>query len=276
MNIPVDLFDLNALALRRARAARSGGAWFLHDEAQDLIKERIEEVNRTFTNAAIIGWRGPEWARALGLDAAQVAEGTALDIAPAAHDLIIHAMALHWAADPVGQLIQMRRGLRPDGLMLSCFLGGESLHELRSSFAEAEARVMGGISPRVAPMGEIRDLGGLLQRAGFALPVADNFKFTVSYENPIKLMHDLRAMGETNVMSGRVRTPLRRALLREVMDIYAQNFSLPDGRIRATFDLIFLTGWAPSEDQQKPLRPGSAQARLADALGVKEIDPNKG
>jgi hypothetical protein len=148
--------------------------------------------------------------------------------------------------------------------------GGETLHELRAALAAAEVEILGGLSPRVAPMGEIRDLGGLLQRAGFALPVADAERFDVTYATPLDLMRDLRAMGETNVMRARLARPMRRDMLARACEIYTDRFALPDGRIPATFEVLFLTGWAPAPSQQQPLRPGSAKARLADALGVAE------
>jgi SAM-dependent methyltransferase len=199
-----------------------------------------------------------------------VADEETLTLQQGAHDLVVHAMALHWANDPVGQLIQSRRALRPDGLFLGVLFGGQTLHELRSALATAEAEVTGGLSPRVAPMAEIRDLGALLQRAGFALPVADSLPLTVTYESPLHLMRDLRAMGEGNALGGRIRHLTKASLLRRAAEIYQEHHAQPDGRIVATFELIFLAGWAPDDSQPKPLRPGSAVARLADALGAQE------
>jgi len=272
MSLPPSLFDHSALALHRARA--DGTAWFLHDQAIDMIHERLQEVNRQFTKIAIVGFRAAEWADALGLQATCINDSDVLNLQEDNFDLIIHAMGLHWANDPVGQLVQMRRALEPDGLMIAAFFGGQTLSELRIAFARAEADVLDGLSPRIAPMGEIRDLGGLLQRAGLALPVADNLSLKVSYANALKLMQDLRAMGETNVMAARHKMPMSRELLMAVMNSYQNDFG--DGeRIFATFELIFLTGWAPSESQQKPLQPGSAQTRLADALGTLEKNPEK-
>jgi SAM-dependent methyltransferase len=200
-----------------------------------------------------------------------VADDETLDLAPGAHDLVIHALCLHWANDPVGQLVQCRRALRPDGFLLATLFGGETLADLRRALAEAEARLAGGLSPRVAPMAEIRDLGALLQRAGFAMPVADAERLTVTYATPLHLMRELRAMGETNILSARRRQPLRRATLTRACEIYASHFATAEGRVRATFEIVFLTGWAPAPDQPQPLRPGSANARLADALGVPEV-----
>jgi len=203
-------------------------------------------------------------------DSPAVADDEVLALHEGAHDLVVHAMALHWANDPVGQLVQCRRALQPDGLFLGLLPGGQTLHELRAALAEAEAEVTGGLSPRVLPMGEIRDLGALLQRAGFALPVADSFTKTVLYRDALHLMADLRAMGEANALAARLRHPTRRAVLLRAAGIYAERFGRPDGRIPATFEIICLTGWAPHDSQQKPLRPGSAAARLAEALNAAE------
>ncbi|UWQ18224.1 methyltransferase domain-containing protein [Jannaschia sp. M317] len=260
------LTDRAALAAHRARADDS--ADFLHEEAMDEIQERLIDVNRRFTVPAIVTGHPRIWSDLLP-NARVVADDSVLDLQPGAHDLVIHAMSLHWADDPVGQLIQCRRALRPDGLLLVATLGGETLAELRAALAEAEAEVSGGLSPRVAPMGEVRDMGGLLQRAGLALPVADSLPRRVRYRDMFRLMADLRAMGETNALDARHRRTPRRALFARAAQIYGKAFPDADG-IRATFEMIFLTGWAPSADQPKPLRPGSATARLADALGVPE------
>jgi hypothetical protein len=179
-------------------------------------------------------------------------------------------LSLHFANDLPGALIQTRRALKPDGLFLGTMLGGATLEELRTSFAQAETEIEGGLSPRVSPMADLRDLGGLLQRAGFALPVADSDTVTATYATPLALMRDLRAMGATNVLTARRKSPLRRATLARAIEIYQENFAAPGGRIRATFEIIHLSGWSPHDSQQKPLRPGSAKSRLADALGVTE------
>ncbi len=274
MQSPPLLFDHDLLAIRRARAAGFGdkGA-FLHREIAGHVSERLMEVKKTFTDGAIIGPQGNIWAETLDLpNTITVPDREILPLEESSLDVAIHALALHWANDPVGQLVQMRRALRPDGLMIAALFGGQTLNELRSALAEAETEIEGGLSPRVAPMGEIRELGGLIQRAGLALPVADSVVLNVTYETPLHLMHDLRAMGETNVMLARRKTPMRRETLLRAMEIYARNYTV-DGRINATFEVIFLTGWAPSENQQKPLRPGSAQTSLAAALGTKEFKP---
>lgn len=273
MTTPPALFDPDLLARRRARAAAGGdGADFLREIAAAEIAERLTEVNRSFQAPVIIGPKGALWAGALGLPGARlVPDAETLDLEAGEADLVVHALALHWANDPVGQIAQARRALRPDGLFLGALFGGDTLWELRQVLAQAETEVTGGLSPRVAPMGEIRDLGALLQRAGLALPVADAARLPVSYATMFDLIRDLRAMGETNVMTDRTRTPTPRALVARAAELYAERFGDGDGRVSATFEIVYLTGWAPAESQQKPLRPGSAVARLADALGAVEM-----
>ncbi|KUF09543.1 methyltransferase domain-containing protein [Pseudoponticoccus marisrubri] len=262
------LTDRRALAQHRARAARAP-ALFLHETARDEVQDRLALVNRTFTQPALVTPFPQVWESAVP-GARVVPDGEVLALEEGAHDLVVHALCLHWADDPVGQLIQCRRALRPDGLMLTVSLGGQTLHELRSALGQAEVEVTGGMSPRVAPMGEIRDLGALMQRAGLALPVADSLPLTASYDSALHLMRDLRAMGETNAMAARLRHPTRRAVLLRAAELYAEGYALPDGRVPATFEMITLTGWAPDDSQPQPLRPGSAAARLADALGTDE------
>ena len=256
-------------ALMRNRARASDEAMFLHSQAADELDERLNEVNKTFTSPAIVTGFPQFWSDRFP-DARIVADDEVLELAPQAHDLVIHAMSLHWANDPVGQLVQCRHALRPDGLLICVFLGGQTLHELRTALAEAEIAVTGGLSPRIAPMGEIRDVGGLLQRAGFAMPVADSATLTASYANAFHLMHDLRKMGEANALSDRIRHFTRRNVLTEAASIYAAHFSNDADRVDATFEVITLTGWAPDESQPQPLRPGSAKTRLADALNTIE------
>ncbi len=258
-----------AALLRNRRRAWHDPALFLHEIAGDEVKDRLSMVNRTFRDPAVISGFGSFWSRIIS-DAPHLDDSEVLDLPQSAHDLVVHAMSLHWADDPVGQLIQARRALRPDGLFLAVLPGGRSLHELRSTLAQAESDITGGLSPRVAPMADIRDLGALLQRAGFALPVADNLPLTVSYASPRHLMRDLRAMGEANALADRARRPLRRDVLERACTLYHDAFGTGDGGVRATFELVVLTGWAPDESQQKPLRPGSATMRLADALGATE------
>lgn len=190
--------------------------------------------------------------------------------APESLDLIVSTLALHWTNDLVGALIQIRRALRPDGLFIGSVLGGATLTELRQCLLEAEAEVSGGAGPRVSPFADAFDAGALLQRAGFALPVADVDRVTVRYAHPLALLRDLRAMGETNVLRDRPRRPLSRRVLSRVLELYDQRFGGPDGKVAATFEILTLTGWAPHESQQKPLKPGSAKMRLADTLGTVE------
>lgn len=265
MQPPPTLFDRELLAQRRARATSEGA--FLHLAIAEQVLERLNEVNKTFQDTLVIGPRADSWAKTVG--GRGIPDTETLPLTESSQDLIIHALALHWANDPVGQLVQMRQALRPDGMMIAALFGGQTLKELRTSLAEAETEIEGGLSPRIAPMGEIRDLGGLVQRAGLALPVADSTVLNVTYETPLHLMRDLRAMGETNVMTARRKNPMRRETLLKACEIYTQNYS-EDGRILATFEIIFLTGWSPHESQQKPLKPGSAQMLLADALGAEE------
>ncbi|WP_111733039.1 class I SAM-dependent methyltransferase [Roseovarius amoyensis] len=265
------LTDRAALIRNRRRAARAP-VDFLHEVARAEIEDRLSMVNKSFRTPAVVsGFPGP-W-QGLLPDTKMVSDDETLPLEEAVHDLVVHAMSLHWANDPVGQLIQSRRALRPDGLFMAVFAGGQTLHELRASLAQAESDLYGGLSPRVAPMGEVRTLGALLQRAGFALPVADTIPLTVSYASPLDLMRELRAMGEGNALDARRRQPTRRALIARACEIYEQTFGA-DGRIPATFELIVLTGWAPDPCQPKPLRPGSARARLADALGARETPLN--
>ncbi len=272
MSAPPILFDRDLLSQRRNRIA-GNIADFLHREIAAQVSERRLEVNRTFTSPAIVGPFPEIWAEAFSdLPAIrQVRDDETLDLQPGSHDLIVHGLGLHWINDPVGQLVQCRHALRPDGLLIAALFGGQTLSELRTSFAEAEVALTGGLSPRVAPMGDVRDLGGLIQRAGLALPVSDGVKLTVTYETPLHLLRDLRAMGETNVLTARHKMPLRRDVLAAMSDIYTRNFSVADDRVAATFEVVFLTGWKPSADQPKPLRPGSASHRLAEALGTSEI-----
>ncbi|UWQ99567.1 methyltransferase domain-containing protein [Rhodobacteraceae bacterium S2214] len=268
MDTPPNITDRTALTRHRDRALPD--ALFLHDVVADEFQERLIEVNRKFTKVAIVtGF--PEFWAAKYPDATIVGDDDTLALEVETYDLVLHTLALHWANDPVGQLVQCRRALKPDGLFLAASFGGQTLNELRTSLAEAEIAVTGGLSPRIAPMGEIRDLGGLLQRAGFALPVADGTPLQVSYANAFHLMHDLRKMGENNALSDRIKTFTPRNMLTEAATIYADNFRAEDGkRVTATFEIITLTGWAPAESQPQPLRPGSAKTRLADALGTDE------
>ena len=255
------LTDRKALALHRARAT----AFFLQEETVLEVQDRVAEVNRRFTKPVVVTAFPHLWPE-MPTIADTIADEDTLDLQVEAQDLVIHALCLHWANDLVGQLVQCRRALQPDGLFLGLMFGGQTLHELRASLAQAEAEITGGLSPRVLPMAEIRDLGGLLLRAGFALPVADSFTKTVLYRDAFHLMADLRAMGEANALAARLKRPTGRAVLARAAQIYAETYATPEGLIPATFEIICLTGWAPHETQQKPLRPGSAATRLEDAL----------
>ncbi|MBE3638255.1 methyltransferase domain-containing protein [Mangrovicoccus algicola] len=264
---PVAMTDRAALCRARRRARQAGGeALFLHRLARDGIEERLSMVNRPLRDVAVVTGHPQAW-RDLRPGARLVEDAPLLDLAPGSCDLVVHAMALHWAEDPVGQLVQCRRALRPDGLCLAVFFGGTTLSELRASLAEAEAALTGGLSPRILPMGEIRQLGALLQRAGLSLPVADAERHAVQYRSVLHLMQDLRAMGETNALAARPRGFTRRDVMLEAARRYP---GAPEGPVQATFELVTLTGWAPDASQPRPLRPGSAAARLADALNVSE------
>lgn len=267
MTTPPALFDRAALAAHRARARAD--TLFLHETARDEVQDRLSMVNRSFTAPVVVTPFPLVWAGALP-GARLIPDDDTLALEPGAQDLVIHALCLHWANDPVGQIIQCRRALKPDGLFLAVLLGGQTLHQLRAVLAQAESQLTGGLAPRVAPMAEIRDLGALLQRSGLALPVADSLTVTAEYRDLGHLMRDLRAMGETNALSTRIRRPTRRGLFELANRLYTEQFASESGRLPATFELICLTGWAPDDSQPKPLRPGSAQARLADALRVPE------
>lgn len=289
MSAPTPLFDTTLIRRRLARARHTGYADFLLARASDDLDDRLATVLRRFPLALDLATPTPLAATALRASGrvetvvrlSQVPEAFEGPLAlgdpealPFGHhetfDLTVSLLALQAVNDLPGALVQLRRALKPDGLFVGCLLGGATLTELRQVFQHAESEIEGGISPRVAPFAEVRDLGGLLQRAGFALPVADSERVIVRYADAFALMRDLRAMGLTNPLTDRRRTPLRRATLLRAADIYAERFADPDGRLRATFEMIWLSGWAPHESQQKPLKPGSAKARLADALGTPE------
>ena len=252
---------------QRGRACRAGLADIFHQIAADELEDRLLEVNRSFTRPAVVTPFPHLWEGRLP-GARIVPDAPVLDLAPGAHDLVIHALALHWADDPVGQIAQCRRALSPDGLFLGVAFGNQTLQELRGALAQAETEITGGLSPRVLPMGEIRDMGGLLQRAGLALPVADLMSRRASYRDIVHLGRDLRAMGEGNAMAARLRRPTPRAVIARAGAIMAEHHADRDdpSRVAVTFDLVFLTGWAPADSQPRPLRPGSARTSLADAL----------
>ena len=268
------IFDRKARALRVARAARIRGQSFLVLEAAAGVAERAGAANRRFQNALEIGSANAafdlmrplatNWTRAT-FSQTEVLETTAQSF-----DLAVSVLALHAVNDLPGALIQIRRALKPDGLFVAALFSGDTLKELRESLAAGEEEISGGASPRVAPLADVRDLGGLLQRAGFNLPVADAERTIARYRKFETLVADLRAAGETNVLASRVQKPLRRDVLAASLAQYNANHAENDGRLRATFDITYLTGWTPHESQQKPLAPGSAKTRLADALGTSE------
>jgi SAM-dependent methyltransferase len=305
------VFDRRRQRAYRRRAATLGPSTFLIERVAEDLSDRLATVLRRFECALDLGTPTDAVRRALaasgkvgtiiaadalagaavsrrraqgsieegeqtseGIPDAQLlvaADEEALPFRDASLDLVVSALALQFVNDLPGTLIQIRRALKPDGLLLAALSGGDTLTELRQAFAAAEAEIEDGISPRVVPFSDVRDMGALLQRAGFALPVTDIDRVTARYASPISLMHDLRRMGATNPLLERSRRPLKRATLRRMTEIYAERFADRDGRIRATFEIVWLSGWAPHESQQKPLAPGSARQRLADVLGTTEI-----
>ncbi|UEM12504.1 methyltransferase domain-containing protein [Bradyrhizobium barranii subsp. barranii] len=265
---PPALFDRALLHARQQRAHAQGEVTFLLDRVAEDMTDRLAAVMREFHAAADLwtpgeGLTGPPSLRRIALDEAGAEK---LPFAPESLDLVVSALALQFVNDLPGVLAQVRRALKPDGLLLAAMIGGDSLTELRQAFAAAEAECEGGVSPRVAPFADLRDIGALLQRAGFALPVTDVDRVVVRYANAFALMQDLRRMGAANVLIERRRTPTPRATLLRMAEIYAERFADADGRIRATFDIIWLSGWAPHASQQQPLKPGSAKASLAEAV----------
>jgi NADH dehydrogenase [ubiquinone] 1 alpha subcomplex assembly factor 5 len=286
------IFDRRLLIERRNRVADGAADHdFLLARVADDLAERLSAINRRFPIALNLGAHhgliGRRLRRLPGIEmvidvepAARLlaqcggprvqADEEALPFADESLDLVVSGLALHFVNDLPGTLLQVRRHLRPDGLLLAAMLGGTTLTELRNALLAAEEEIEGGASPRVAPFADVRDLGALLQRAGFALPVADSETVTVTYADPLALMRELRAMGAANVLLARKKSPLRRATLTRALEIYVDRFGLANGRIPATFEIITLTAWAPHESQQKPLQPGSAKVRLAEVLGTEE------
>ena len=295
---PPLIFDRSLLRAHRRRGLRLGPETFLLDRVAEDFADRLQAVVRRFDLALDFGTptaavraallRNGAISTMIALDpiidatylsgdhaatvaSRVVADAEALPFADNVLDLVVSGLFLQAVNDLPGVLVQIRRALKPDGLLLAALLGGETLTELRQSFAIAESELEGGVSPRVAPFPDLRDMGMLLQRAGFALPVTDVDRVTVRYVTPLALLRDLRRMGATNPLVERRRVPLRRTTLMRAMEAYAARFSDPDGKVRASFDIIWLSGWSPHESQQQPLRPGSAKTRLADALGTTEI-----
>lgn len=289
----MNVFDRRIVRLRRDRAAkRLDDHDFLLREVGERLADRLDDFRRRFPLALdlgchrgafsdVVGARGgiqtlvhADLSEAMTKRApppAVVADEEALPFGPSAFDAVFSLLSLHWVNDLPGALAQVRLALKPDGLFMAAMLGGETLKELRHALMEAEIAVDGGLSPRVSPFADVRDAGALLQRAGFALPVVDTETITVSYPDPFRLIADLRGMGESNAVLHRRKSISRRATLVDAAARYAGTFAEEDGRVPATFQVIYLTGWAPDASQQKPLHPGSAKKRLADALGSSEI-----
>ena len=270
------LFD-RALVAARAAARRGTEPNILTRTIAEELIERLAFVNRRFERVLLIAAE-PEAIAARLMEGGQVREvdcrtpaaSDHLELPEGQYEAVFSVLDLQTFNDVPGALIQMRRALKPDGLLLACLFAGDTLTELRQSWLAAEAAVSGGVSPRVAPMIDVRELGGLLQRAGLALPVADLDRTLVRYADAVALIHEIRALGLSNNLLGRSRTPVSRRLMGAAINHYHQNFTDPDGRIRATVEIAWITGWAPHDSQQQPLKPGSAKARLADALKVEE------
>jgi SAM-dependent methyltransferase len=274
------LFDRVLLRARQNRALRGGPATFLLDRVVEDIDERLQAVTRHFADVADVWTPGMTLGESLRGRFKSIAcispddsENETLPFQPESLDLIVSGLAFQFVNDLPGVLAQIRRALKPDGLLLAAMIGGDTLTELRQSFAAAEAECEGGVSPRVAPFADLRDVGALLQRVGLALPVTDVDRIVVRYDSAFALMADLRRMAATNILVERRRTPTRRATLLRMAQIYGERFADPDGRIRATFDVIWLSGWAPHASQQQPLKPGSAKASLAEAVRGKSPSP---
>lgn len=294
------VFDRHAVRRHRDRAAGAfAGHDFLFREAAERLADRLDDIQRRFPRALDLGGHGGVLAETLrgrgGIETlvetdlspvfakrsrdmaptdvtyhVVVADEEWLPFGPASFDAAFSCLSLHWVNDLPGALLQICHALKPDGLFLASMLGGDTLWELRQCLLEAEAEETGGASPRVSPFVDVRDAGALLQRAGFALPVVDSDTLTVTYANALNLMRDLRAMGEANAVAARHRRVTRRGVLMRAAEIYASRFADASGRIAATFQIITMTAWAPHASQPKPLRPGSAAARLAEALGTAE------
>jgi SAM-dependent methyltransferase len=285
------IFDRQLLRARQARARKLGPETFLLDRTASELGERLSAVLRQFDVAVDLGTPTDAVRQVLaasgkvgtivaatvhptlgdGSFLRVVADEEALPFANASIDLVVSALALQFVNDLPGTLIQIRRVLKPDGLLLAALVGGESLSEMREAIAAAEIEIEGGVSPRVAPFADVRDLGALLQRAGFALPVVDSERLVVRYDSIFALIRDLRHMGATNILNERRRKPLNRATVQRMAEFYRERFADEDGRLRASFEIVWLSGWAPHDDQQKPLKPGSATRRLSDALNTTEI-----
>lgn len=278
------IFDRKKIRTQRNRAIeKMEDHNFLIEWTSNQLLSRLDTIKKEFPLSLQIGTRAtlnkdkiPGLELLITMDSTNtrntvIADEECLPFAPESFDLIISALNLHTTNDLPGTLLQLKNTLKPDGLFLSAIMGGETLNELRDVFTQAEMEIKGGVSPRVAPFADMPQMGALMQRAGFNLPVVDSEIVTVTYDNLFKLMHDLRFMGEGNALNARSKSFNNRSFLMRAAELYKQRYSEPDGKIVATFEIIFLIGWAPHESQQKPLRPGSAENRLSDALGTKEF-----
>jgi len=284
---PPKIFDLGLIRKRIVRANAMAANQFLLDRLQDDMVDRLDLVQRTFTSILDVGTMTsslmdkltekykPDVAHHLGLleqnEIEPISRKTLitqefLNLKPQTYDLIVSNFALHLVNDLPGILVQIRQALKPDGLFLACILGGQSLQELRSALTQAEAELKGGTAPRIAPFADVRDLGLLLQRAGFTLPVADKDTLLIRYPHMFKLVQDLRSLAASNPLKIETRMPLTRSVIARCAEIYAHKFADQDNRIRATFDIIWISGWADHESQQKPLKPGSAKIHLSQVL----------
>jgi SAM-dependent methyltransferase len=276
-DVPI-IFDDRLRRARRLRSSRTGQmADFLVEHAAHELSDRIQAINRSF--GTIVCHGAPNASQIIANDAIAtdaaispisgtgvILDEAALPFAPGGLDLYASILSLHATNDLPGALTQIRHALKPDGLFVAAMFGGKTLAELRTCLADAELETTGGVSPRIFPFADVRDMGSLLQRAGFSLPVTDSEEVNVSYRQPIRLLQDLRAMAETNVLVERRKTFLGRRTLFRALELYTQRHAQADGTFRATFEIVYLTGWAPHESQQKPLRPGSARMNLADAI----------
>ena len=293
MSDPIRVFDRRRLRQHRDRAARGFPSHdFLLREVTERLADRLDDVNRRFASVLDLGCHTGETTRASAAlrraeatircdlshemarragPCAVVADEEFLPFGENAFDLVVSNLSLHWVNDLPGALLQLRRTLRPDGLFLAAMLGEGTLAELRECLMQAEIEVRDGVSPRVSPFAALRDLGGLLQRANFSLPVVDRDRIVVTYDNAFKLFDDLRGMGESSALTEQPRHFMGRGLLQRTAEIYHERYAAADGRVPATFGVVFLHGWAPHESQQRPLAPGSAQSRLANALQTEEI-----
>jgi len=265
--VATHIFDTEQVLANRARSRAFGSEFdFLRAEVSDRLQDRIQDVSRRFETILDVGGDMLRFTGRTGSGDSVNISDSPLGLPSDQYSLVVSNLVMHWVNDLPGLLIQLNKALKPDGLLLASMLGGETLKELRHALLAAEAEITGGANARVIPFADVKDLGSLLQRAGYALPVTDMDTLTVTYDHPLKLMQELRGMGEANALSGRSKNFLRRDVMMRACDIYQNEYGLENGRVPATFQIMYLTGWHPHESQQKPLKPGSATMRLSDAL----------